>query len=403
MSRGHSTIDGPPAAGASSATREVGGNAAATEPAGRTLFDVVAAAPGSAIAVVGLVKNAGKTTVANALMQHLPVRWALTSLGLDGERTDHLTGMAKPRIVPTPGTLVATTEGSLERSGYRMELLEVLPFRTALGRVVIGVAGESAGAVEVSGPTTLAELRASVDRLRALGAERVLVDGAINRLGSASPRVSDGVIMATGGMVGDTLQDAVECTAQTLESLTLPRVDEKSRRRLCAAGDDGCGRPACRLLSLDDRDDAHELDVVSAVGEGAAVCREIRRLGTRTLYCGGAITQDFIDDMIRLLPPGQELRLVIRDATVLVTPVIWVSRLLRRGVRIEVLDPLGVLAVTTNPFRLPQPLNARLFFNAIVDAIGDQVPVFDVVEGLAHAPDGAAQREVDTERKEGGG
>ena len=142
------------------------------------------------IAVIGLVKNAGKTTVVNALMDNVPLRFGLTSLGLDGERTDHLTGLDKPRIVPPRGTLIATTVGSLDRSHYTMERVERLPFHTSLGGVVIGRAvGDRA--VEISGPTTLAEVAATAARLHAHGAGLVLVDGAINRLGSASPRVSD--------------------------------------------------------------------------------------------------------------------------------------------------------------------------------------------------------------------
>ena len=77
--------------------------------------------------------------------------------------------------------------------------------------MVIG-APPGRGPVEISGPTTLAELRVTVDAPAGLGAEQVLVDGAINRLGSASPRVSDGVVVATGGMVGDTLDDVLETT-----------------------------------------------------------------------------------------------------------------------------------------------------------------------------------------------
>jgi len=169
-----------------------------------TLFDVVAASGAATIAVIGLVKNAGKTTVVNALMDNVPLRFGLTSLGLDGERTDHLTGLDKPRIVPPRGTLIATTVGSLDRSHYTMEQLERLPFHTSLGNVVIGRAvGDRA--VEISGPTTLAEVAATAARLHAHGARLVLVDGAINRLGSASPRVSDAVIMATGGLVADSL------------------------------------------------------------------------------------------------------------------------------------------------------------------------------------------------------
>ena len=43
------------------------------------------------------------------------------------------------------------------------------------------------------------------------------------------------------------------------------------------------------------------------------------------------------------------------------------------------LEPLRVLAVTVNPYRLPQPYNPKVFFGAVADAVGDRAPVFDVV------------------------
>jgi hypothetical protein len=213
-----------------------GGGTSATEarPDAATvdaLYDIIAGSGCRSLAVIGLVKNAGKTTVVNALMANCPHLFGLTSLGLDGERIDHLTGLAKPRIAPPAGTLVATTQGSLDRSGYAMEVLEELPFLTPLGRVIIGRAGNE-GQVEVSGPTTLTELRVTIERLQAHDAEQVLVDGAINRIGSASPRVSDGVVVATGGMVGDTLGDVLETTAATLDMLLLPAVSDETRAQL---------------------------------------------------------------------------------------------------------------------------------------------------------------------------
>jgi hypothetical protein len=344
------------------------------------LYDLIAASHARRIAVIGLVKNAGKTTVVNALMANVAQRFGLTSLGLDGERTDHLTGLAKPRIVPPPGTLVATTTGSLDRSHCHLRSVEEMPFRTALGRVVIGVAGERGEAVEVSGPTTLRQVRATADRLLELGAERVLVDGAINRLGSASPRVSDGLIMATGAILAERLEEVVQITAATFDMLTLPQADEALRRALR-----GHDPAATRLLSLDAAGEQQPLHLPSLIGQGVAVAREVERLGTQTLVVGGALTQDFVDDFLRVLPPRRSLRLVVRDATVLILPATTVARL-RRRLQIEVLHPLRVLAVTTNPFRLPQPYNPRVFFDAVVEVIGDRVAVFDVVNGLAHLP-----------------
>lgn len=347
----------------------------------RALYDLIAASGARALAVVGLVKNAGKTTVVNALMADCPALFGLTSLGLDGERTDHLTGLAKPSITPPSGTLIATTQGSLDRSRYTMEPIEELPFHTPLGRVLIGRAAGD-GAVEVSGPTTLGELRLTVDRLLALGCEQVIIDGAINRLGSASPRVSDGVIVATGGMVGDTLDDVIETTVGAIDLLTLPGVGAETRKLLAphvAAGD--------RCVAFSSGGVAHRLELSIVVGEGVTVAREVQRLGAGTLLVGGALTQEFVDDFTRVLPPRTELRVVVRDPTVLVLPPAMVSRFLRKGIRLEALTPLRVFALTVNPFRVPQPYRPKLFFSAVAEAVGDRVPMLDVVNGFARLPE----------------
>ena len=354
----------------------------ATAPA--TLFDVVTASGTTTIAVIGLVKNAGKTTVVNALMDNVPLRFGLTSLGLDGERTDHLTGLDKPRIVPPRDTLIATTVGSLDRSHYTMEHLERLPFHTSLGSVVIGRAvGDRA--VEISGPTTLAEVAATAGRLHAHGAQLVLVDGAINRLGSASPRVSDAVIMATGGLVADTLDETVETTLATLEMLTLSEVDPATRDLVAAEA-----LSSARALAVDERGRLSALELETIVGEGVSVAREVERRAMSVLFVGGALTQEFADDFARTLPPRRKITLVVRDATVLILTPTTVSRLRRRGIDLRVLTPLRVLAVTANPYRFPQPYNPRVFFGAVADAVGDRAPVFDVVHGLAAVPTGAA-------------
>jgi len=105
---------------------------------------------------------------------------------------------------------------------------------------------------------------------------------------------------------------------------------------------------------------------------------------------GGALTQEFVDDFTRVLPPRTELRVIVRDATVLVLPPAMVGRFLRRGLRLEVLTPLRVLALTVNPFRVPQPYQPKIFFSAVAEAVGDRVPMFDVVNGFARLPGGSA-------------
>ena len=75
------------------------------------------------LSLIGLSKNVGKTTTTNHLLETLvgekyyrSDELALTSLGLDGEATDALTGLPKPRYVPQAGLLVATTAELLRQA-----------------------------------------------------------------------------------------------------------------------------------------------------------------------------------------------------------------------------------------------------------------------------------------------
>jgi hypothetical protein len=149
-----------------------------------------------------------------------------------------------------------------------------------------------------------------------------------------------------------------------------------------------------RALSFDDRGAVTPLELSTVVGEGVTVAREVERLGTRTLFIGGALTQEFVDDFTRVLPPRRELRVVVRDATVLVLPVASVQRREHFERDATFAEALHVLAVTANPFRAPQPYQPKIFFDAVAGAVGDRVPVFDVVNGRASLPGEARRPDV---------
>ena len=62
------------------------------------------------MSIVGMCKNAGKTTMLNWMLHHdrLQGTLGLTSIGRDGESTDVVTGTEKPGIFVREGTLIAT-------------------------------------------------------------------------------------------------------------------------------------------------------------------------------------------------------------------------------------------------------------------------------------------------------
>src|SRR5216683_6537439 len=167
---------------------------------------IVAQARIARLALIGLAKNVGKTTTTNHLLETLlgeklyrAEELALTSLGLDGEAIDALTGLPKHRYVPQAGLIVATTADLLnqaESTGVKVERLLQLPGRTALGPVIVARVLHSGGII-IAGPTLLRDLRDALDCMREYGARLCIIDGAINRLGTASPAATDACIVCT--------------------------------------------------------------------------------------------------------------------------------------------------------------------------------------------------------------
>lgn len=139
-------------------------------------------------AVTGLEKGSGKTTFLNLA---LPVARevgpaAVFTIGVDGSAKAREDGSATPDIRVAPGDLVVTTEAFARASDARFELLEVLPSRSALGRLFLGRAVR-AGAVTLVGSGSFVEMAEIIERVRGEGwVASVLVDGAVNRLTQVS-------------------------------------------------------------------------------------------------------------------------------------------------------------------------------------------------------------------------
>ena len=142
-------------------------------------FPCISAYQSRVLFVTGPSKNTGKTTCLNYLaMQarraHLTP--ALMSVGIDGDRQLS----QKPAIYIAPGDCALSGEQLLRTSGILPELLEILPDRSAFGRLCLARA-QRAGSVVLVSPEGNAGVMRAVEKAREL-ADVVLVDGAINRM-----------------------------------------------------------------------------------------------------------------------------------------------------------------------------------------------------------------------------
>jgi hypothetical protein len=319
-------------------------------------------APTRRLALVGLAKNTGKTeTLAAILAEHARagVRVGVTSIGRDGERHDVIDErIAKPAVRLRAGDLVASTGALLRASGVAHERLARTGVRTPLGEVVIARLAQD-GALEVAGPSAAADVRAVGEAMLALGAQQVLVDGAVDRRAASSPAVADGLVMATGAVLDRDAERVVRKTADAVELVKLPLAGERS---------DGVVLERELVLSAEPQRIA------------ALLARHPR---AHTLRVEGALGERFLDGLLaaRRGKPGRELRIVAQDPTHVFLSEHAPGWYRRQGVALEVRRPIELRAITVNPVA-PQShaFDSAELRAAIAAAVGE-VPVFDVREG----------------------
>lgn len=193
----------------------------------------------ASIALVGICKNAGKTTVLNALLSILERRGvtaAITSAGYDGEAVDAVTGTEKPGIWVKKGTLFVTASGLLRACDVTKEVIGTTGVFTPLGEAVL-LRALSDGPVRIAGPSAGGQITKVVGALFDHGARRVLVDGAINRKSFGSPAVCDAVILCAGASAGSDMETVALDTGYACELLTLPEsgADSETQKKVSGA------------------------------------------------------------------------------------------------------------------------------------------------------------------------
>ena len=322
------------------------------------LLECIGDAP--AVAMLGMCKNAGKTTAMNRLIRELaaagqgPV--ALTSIGRDGEATDLVTGTYKPPIYMREGMLAATAEQLLSFCDVSREILAATGLYTSLGEVIVFRA-RSDGFVQLAGPGIVDHMKQLREELTRFGGKTVLIDGALSRL-SLLAGASKGVcLLSSGASLDRDMEKVVADTAYVASLLTL----EQGK----APG------PAIGKLTLFAEEGTGE-----AVSDIAALKRSG---GAETLLAEGAFTESQGRRLLQAHCPKVGLTLLVRDASCLMLKRETWEALRLRGMEYRVLQPTRLAAVTVNPFSAGGwQFDSAAFKEKMQAAV--PVPVLDVQE-----------------------
>lgn len=172
------------------------------------------------IAVIGMCKNAGKTTVVNHIVDEYKddYKIGITSIGYDGEEKDEITLLDKPRIDVQPNMMVATCESCLKNATASYRKILDTDIRTALGKVII-IRIKTEGYVEVAGPSMVSQIDAICYEMKKLGCEKILVDGSAGRLSFASRM--DCAILAVGAAISKDMHKVIKLARHQAEILNL--------------------------------------------------------------------------------------------------------------------------------------------------------------------------------------
>ena len=282
------------------------------------------------VSIIGMCKNAGKTTVLNSLIAECDASGqsiALCSVGRDGEKTDVITNKEKPRIHIRKGTLFASTRGLLQLNEVEYETLLATGIGTALGEAVV-LRAVGSGLIELSGPSMNAQLPALIGFFFENGADRVLIDGAVSRKASASPIVAGCCILCTGADYDPDMSKVVADTAHVARIFRTPALP----------------------------------------GNQAAA---------NIVHLPGAITDSRIESLLSSIPKNRELWLVADNASKLMVSQDAYKRAMSRGCMFYVNDPVDLACICVNPHNTMGPgFDSERFLQEMRESA--DVPVVDV-------------------------
>lgn len=152
------------------------------------------------IALVGISKNSGKTTLLNGILRLKPqLKWAVMSTGLDGETQDRLFKTPKPRVLLPQDSLFCADTPCLEGHGSKVSILGGESFS---GRKLWYLKAEEELETEITGPSNVREQIRTAKAMQALGAKKVLIDGSLDRKSIAFEDSVQAIILCIGTSYG---------------------------------------------------------------------------------------------------------------------------------------------------------------------------------------------------------
>lgn len=338
----------------------------------KSLYELVA--PYTSVSLIGMCKNAGKTTTLNKLIAELKqngVSFGATSVGRDGESTDLVTNTVKPGIFVYKGTIVATAADLLKYCDTTKEILYSTGIYTPMGEIIVFRALTD-GFVQIAGPSMTTQLAEVSDIIRPYGVEKILIDGALGRKSLCSKKVSQSTILCTGASYHKDMRTVIRDTAYTCELLQLPQVPFEVPIELWNQNE-------MKYIPVYDQAD---ITLPSERVTVEQIWRKDAKNPPEYIVVQGGLTDAMVKSLIMSNADLRNKKMVLLDGSKILLSSDMYEKLRIKGLQFEVADALELLAVTINPFSAYGfHFDKDLFMEQMSAAVN--VPVYNVRDGYA--------------------
>lgn len=323
------------------------------------------------LSIVGMAKNAGKTTAMNFLIEEAMdegIALGITSIGRDGESQDLVTGTEKPKIYLDQDTIVTVPTQLYDLADAGLEILKKTKYSTPMGDLLICRVADS-GYVQIAGPPAAMDTKRVCEEMMQYGCELILIDGAIDRKSIASPETSDAIILSTGAVLSRSMRKVVDETAHIVNLYSIPELEEGDARNLIEENnfDD-------KIMLISKDGEITKLDLATGLGASRFIDNEIDE-NTEYIYIPGAFTNSVIADIN--LKKLKRVKFVLKNPTKIFLSAMDWGLWRKKGFRVNVLQNIEIAAITVNPWA---PSGYTFDSEALVAAMKEALPELPIID-----------------------
>ncbi len=298
------------------------------------------------LSIIGLAKNTGKTVTLNKVIEDfflMQKKVAIMSYGRDGEKYDLLTKLKKPPVKIHPNTYFVTAEKAVNNIKLKFKFIKETNIQSTMGRVKI-YKSLSEGEAQLVGVNRSSQLK-EIKEILVDHIDYLIIDGALDRKSSALPILSDAVILTTGAVIGQNIDQVIIKTKYEVKKLL---TDSLKNEKDLLVLKDNYNKKNNLIWTKDNNIFSYKPVLSNLFLKNNTDILKSNKINIKYILLQGAFTNTTANVLIDL--GLEKLTVLVSDSTKIFLDQMVYNRLKKRNIKLKVLFKINLIAITINPF-----------------------------------------------------